>query len=116
MTTLWKSERSSAYGFALHSPGQYLELPILIALAAALGLLIFRLVPLPLVMPALSIVSFMFAMILALLAYYARVDRRARGITLWDVAGVFALIWIGAGMLSEPERIIQLFDHITMVQ
>ena len=117
MTTLWKSERSSAHGFALHSPGQYLELPILIAIAAALvGLLIFWLVPLSLVMPVLSIVSFTIAITLALLAYYTKVDRRAEGITLWDVAGVAALIWIGAGMLSEPEHVIQLFGHIMIAQ
>jgi hypothetical protein len=116
MTTLWKSEHSPAFGFGLHSPGQYLELPILTALAAALGLLIFQLVPPPLVMPALSLVSFTIAMILALRAYCTRVDLRAHGITLWDAAGVFALIWIGAGTLSEPEHIIQLFDHIMMVQ
>jgi len=118
--TLWKYERSSAYGFALHSPRQYLELhlelPILIAIAAALGLLIFWLVPLSLVMPALGIVSFTIAIILALLAYCTRVDRRAHGITIWDVAGICALIWIGAGMLSEPEYIIQLFGYIMMAQ
>ena len=116
MTTLWKFERSSAYEFALHSPGQYLELPIFTVLAAALGLLIFQLVPLPLVMPALSLVSFTIAMILALRAYSTRVDLHARGITLWDAAGIFALIWVGAGTLSEPEHVIQLFDHIAMVQ
>jgi hypothetical protein len=36
--------------------------------------------------------------------------------TPWDVAGVFALIWVGAGMLSEPEHVVQLFDHIMMTR
>jgi hypothetical protein len=117
MTTLSKSERSSAHGSALHAPGQYLELPIPIAIAASLlGLLILWLAPPALAMPMLSIVSFTIAITLALLAYYTKVDRRAEGLTLWDVAGVAALIWIGAGMLSEPEHIIQLFGHIMTAQ
>ena len=110
--TLWKSERSSAYGDALHPPAGYLNLPILIASAAALGVLSFWLVPPPLTMPVLSIVSFTIAGILALLAYCNGVDRYAPGVTLWDVAGLSALIWIGAGMLSKPEHIVQLFGHL----
>jgi hypothetical protein len=109
--TLWKSERSSAYGYALPPAGGHLTLPILIATAAAMGVLSFWLVAPPLVMPLLSIASFTTALILALLAYRNGLDRHAHGVTLWDVAGVFALIWIGAGMLSQPEHIIQLFSH-----
>ncbi len=113
---LRKSEHGSADGFTLHSPGQHLDLPVLISLAAAPGLLLVWLVPLPLVLPALSIVSFTIAGVVALLAYHTGADRQANGITPWDVAGVFALIWVGAGMLSEPEHVVQLFDHITMTQ
>jgi hypothetical protein len=113
---LWKSEHSFAYGFTRHSPGQHLDLPVLIALAAAPGLLLVWLVPLPLVLPALSIVSFTVAGLVALLAYHSGADRHADGMTPWDVAGVFALIWVGAGMLSEPEHVVQLFDHIMMTR
>jgi hypothetical protein len=113
---LWKSEHSSAYGFTLHSPGQHLDLPVVVALAAALGLLLVWLVPLPLVLPALSIVAFTVAGFVALLAYHSGADRHTDGITPWDVAGIFALIWVVAGMLSEPEHVVQLFDHITMTQ
>jgi hypothetical protein len=111
---LWKSEHSSAYGVAPHSAGQHLDLPVLIAFAAAPSLLLAWLVPLPLVLPALSVVSFTIAGCVALLAYHSGADRHADGITPWDVAGVFALIWVGAGMLSGPEHVVQLFDHITM--
>jgi hypothetical protein len=114
LVALWKSEHSSAYGSTLHSPGQHLDLPVLIALAAAHGLLLVWLVPLPLVLPALSIVSFTVTGVVALLAYHSGADRHAGGITPWDVAGVFALIWVVAGMLSEPEHVVQLFYHITM--
>ncbi len=58
--------------------------------------------------------AFTAAGVVALLAYHSGADRHAGGITPWDVAGVFALIWVVAGMLSEPEHVVQLFDHITM--
>ena len=98
--TLWKSEHGSAYGVTLHSPGKRLDLPFLIAVGTAPGLLLVGLVPLHLVLPALSIVSFAVAVVIALWAYRRGVDRQADGITFWDVAGLFAVIWVGAGMLS----------------
>ena len=113
---LRKSERSSAYGLTLHSLVQHLVLPVLIATTAIAGLLLVSSVPHPLGMPALSIVSFTVAGIVALFAYYSGADRHADGITPWDVAGVFALIWVGTGMLSEPEHVVQLFGHIMMAQ
>jgi hypothetical protein len=69
-----------------------------------------------LVLPALSMVAFTAGCVVALVAYYAGADRHAEGITLWDVAGFFALIWIAAGMLSEPEQVVQLFGHLTTAQ
>jgi hypothetical protein len=113
---LWKSEHSLAYEITRHSPGQHLELPVLIALAVASGFLLVWLVPLPLILPTLSIVSFTVAGFIALLAYHSGADRHADRITPWDVAGVFALIWVVAGMLSEPEQVVQLFDHVAMTQ
>ena len=114
--TLWKSEHGSAYGVTLHSPGKRLDLPFLIAVGTAPGLLLVGLVPLHLVLPALSIVSFAVAVVIALWAYRRGVDRQADGITFWDVAGLFAAIWVGAGMLSTPEHVVELFDHITMTR
>jgi hypothetical protein len=111
-----KSEHGSTYGFTLHSAGQHLDLPVLIALAAAPVLLLVWLVPLPLVMPALSVVSFTIAGCVALLAYHSGAGRHTDGTTPWDVAGLFALIWVGAGMLSEPEHVVQLFDRIRMTE
>jgi hypothetical protein len=95
---LWRSEHSSGFGPTLHM------------LAPRLGL------PRPLVMPALSTVSFLAAGIVALFAYYSGADRHSPDVTPWDVAGAFALIWVGAGMLTEPEHVVQLFGYITMAQ
>jgi len=84
--------------------------------AAASGVLLVWLVPPPLVLPALGLVSFTAAVVLALFAYCSGADRHADGITLWDMAGAFALIWVAAGMLSEPEHIVQLLGHVMMAQ
>ena len=114
--TLWKSEHDSAYGVALRSAGKRFDLPFLIAVGTAPGFLLVGLVPLQLVLPALSIVSFTVAAFVALWAYRRGVDRHADGMTLWDVAGLFAVIWVGAGMLSTPEHVVELFDHMTMTR
>ena len=114
--TLWKSEPDSAYRVALRSPGKRLDLLFLIAVGAAPGLLLGGLVPLQLVLPALSIVSFTIAAFVALWAYRRGADRHAHGMTFWDVAGLFAVIWVGAGMLSTPEHVVALFDHMTMTR
>jgi hypothetical protein len=114
--TLWKSEHGTAYGPALHKLGPRLDLSVLVLTAAASSVLLVWLVPPPLVLPALGLVSFMAAVVVALFAYCSGADRHADGITLWDMAGAFALIWVAAGMLSEPEHIVQLFTHVMMAQ
>jgi hypothetical protein len=111
-----KFEHGAGYEFHLHSRGQYQGLPVLIALAAAPVLVLVWLLPLPLVPPALSMVSCIIAGCVAALAYYAGAGRHTDGITLWDVAGAFALIWVAAGMLSEPAHVAALFDHLTMAE
>ena len=114
--TLWKSGHSSTYGPALHKWGPHLELFVVIAITAASSVLLVWLVSPPLVLPALGLVSFTAAGVVALFAYYSGADRHADGITLWDVAGAFALIWVAAGMLSKPEQIAQLLGHVMMAQ
>ena len=114
--TLWKSERSSIYGPGHHELAPYLDLSVVVAITAAVGVLLIWLVPPPLVVPALGLASFIAAGVVALFAYHSGADRHADGITLWDVAGALALMWVAAGMLSEPEHIVQLLSHIMMVQ
>jgi hypothetical protein len=114
--TLWKSEHGTAYGPALHKLGLHLDLSVVVMAAAVSSVLLVWLVPPPLVLPALGLVSFTAAVILALFAYCSGADRHADGITLWDMAGALALIWVAAGMLSEPEHIAQLLGHVMMAQ
>ena len=114
--TRWYLANNRAFVPNIRSLGPHTAAAILMAAAAFPVLMIASLVPPSLLMPVLSLVSFLAAGVVALFAYYAGTDHRAPGITPWDVAGVFALIWIGAGMLSEPEHVIQLFGHIAMAQ
>ena len=111
---LWNIERRSAPLFAPHAPARYLDLAVFVAIVAAPGLLLAWLIPLPLVLPALSIVSFTIACVAALFAHYSGVDRHAPGITFWDVAAVFTLMWIGAGMIGGSKQFIHLFDQMTI--
>jgi hypothetical protein len=114
--TLWKSERSSTYGPAHHELAPHLDLAVVVATTAAAGVLLVWWVPSPLLLPALGLMSFIAVGIVTLFAYHSGADRHADGITLWDVAGIFTLIWIAAGMLSEPEHVVQLFGHLTTAQ
>jgi len=111
---LWNTERRSEPQFTFHVPARYVDRAVLVVIAATPALLLAWLMPLPLVLPVLSIVSFLIACIAALFAHYSGIDRHAPGITLWNVAAVFTLIWIGAGMIGGPRHIVQLFDQFTM--
>ena len=100
--------------FTVHVPARALDLAALVAIGAAPVLLLLWAVPLPLVLPALSIVSFVIACVVALFAHCSGVDRTAPGITPWDIVAVFTLIWIGAGMISGPKQIVELFEQLAM--
>ena len=109
---LWKTEHDFAPQFTLHVPARALDLALPFAIATALVLLLLWAVPLPLVLPALSIGSFIIACVVALLAHCSGVDRAAPGMTLWDIVAVFTSIWIGAGMVSGPKQIVELFERL----
>lgn len=113
---LLRSRRGSAYDHTLHTLALQLGTVVLIAAAATLSLLLVQSAPLPLVMPVLSLVSFLVAGVVALFAICSGADRHASGITPWNVAGGAALIWVVAGMLSRPEHVVQLMAQITMAQ
>jgi hypothetical protein len=112
---LWKTEYGFAPQFTPHALARPLGLAALFAIAAAPGLLLLWAVPLPLVLPAFSIASFIIACAVALFAYCSGVDRTAPGVTPWDIVAVFTLIWIGAGMVSDPKQFVELFEQVAMV-
>jgi len=113
--TLWKTERGSAPLFTSDAPARHLDVAALVVIAAAPGLLLLWLIPLPLVLPVLSIMSFMIAGVVALVAHYSGIDRRAPGISAWDVAALFTLMWITAGMMSGTKHFAELFDRLATI-
>lgn len=113
--TLWKTERGSAPLFTPDAPARHLDVADLVVIAATPGLLLLWLLPLPLILPALSITSFVIAGVVALVAHYSGIDRHAPGISAWDVAALFTLIWIAAGMMSGTKQFAELFDRIAAI-
>ena len=112
--TLWKVEQGSTRRFVIDDPTRFLDLIALIAIAAAPGLLLVMFIPLPLVLPALSIVSFVMACGIALFAHFNKNSRRQPGLAHWELACAFAFIWVAAGMMSNPKTIIDWLDRLAM--
>jgi hypothetical protein len=115
--TLWKTEhrvspRHTARRVA--SPAGYPDYAVLAVVVAAPPVLLLWLVPLPFVLPALSIVSFAIAGLVALVARHAGTDRRAPGLTAWDISALFTAIWIVAGLMSGVRPLTELFDRLAM--
>ena len=112
---LWKMEYGSERNFAIDYPLRFLSLAGLVAIATAPALVLLFLIPLPLVLPVLSILSFTIACGAALYALFTKASRSVQGVAIWDVAGAFAFIWIAAGILSNPRHLLDWFDSLSMV-
>ncbi len=111
--TLWKTEHPVLTRRTAHAAaGLAGYCAALAAAAAAPAVLLLWLVPLPFVLPALSIVSFAIAGIAALVAHHAGTDRHAPGVTAWDISALFTAIWIVAGLMSGARPLAELFDRL----
>jgi hypothetical protein len=83
--------------------------------AAAPAFVLFLLIPAPLVLPVLSILSFVIACVAAMYALFINANRDAQGSTIWNIAYVFTFTWIVAGMMSNPKHVLDWFDNLPMV-
>jgi hypothetical protein len=88
LMALWKTEHDFQPHFTLRVPARALDLAALFASVAAPVLLLLWAVPLPLVLPALSIGSFIIACVVALFAHCSAIDRTAPGLTPWNIVAV----------------------------
>src|SRR5436853_5401014 len=61
------------------------------------------------VMPILCLASLASAAVAAVLAWVLRAELRTTQLNLWDIAGVYAFLGFGAGMLSKSDEILRLF-------
>jgi hypothetical protein len=85
-----------------------------IVVAAALPILLLSLLlPRPLVLPVLCLVSIAGAAVALFVAWRRGAVRHSPRVTAWDVAGALAFIGFTAGMLSNPEQVIYLTDSAT---
>jgi hypothetical protein len=112
---LWKMEYGSESKFAIDDRFRLLDLVGLIAIATAPAFVLLLLIPLPLVPPVLSVLSFVIACVAALYALVTKASRDAPGVVIWDVAGAFAFTWIVAGIISNPMHLLDWFDNLSMV-
>jgi hypothetical protein len=112
--TLWKTERAFSPPLAAGARSRNLDMAALAVIVAAPAILLLWLIPLPLVLPVLSIVSFAIAGIVAIIAHYSGIDRRAPGVSAWDIAALFTVIWIGAGMLGGVKQFGDLFERLAL--
>jgi hypothetical protein len=55
----------------------------------------------------MSLIALAISAIAALAAWWLSSDRHGAGITLWDISGAYAFIGFAAGMLSEPQQMLE---------
>jgi len=84
--------------------------------AAAPILLLALMLPPALVLPALSLAALACAGPAAFVAWWCGARRDGDRVTLWDIAGATAFIGFAAGMLSDAEHVVQLFDRSAMTK
>jgi hypothetical protein len=111
--TLWKIERGANQKFVIDDPTCFLDLVALLAIATAPGLFLVMLIPLPLVLPVLSVVSFVAACGIAVFAHFSE-TRRGPSLVQWELACAFAFVWLAAGVMGNPRTLLDWFDSLPM--
>src|SRR5215831_6091320 len=112
---LWRIEHSPARKFVINEPA-HVPVDVLgfLAIAVSPAFLLLLLLPIHLVLPMLSIVCFVIACSIALYAHFSRQAHPSRQPALWDFAYAFTLVWIGAGMMSNPRHLLDWLEQITL--
>jgi membrane protease YdiL (CAAX protease family) len=105
--TRWNHRPGRVSAAITQTPRADIPLALVFAAAAAPLVMLKLLVPAPGVLPALSMVSIGSAAVVALFAWSTLSKRDRDHVTLWDVSGACALIGIAAGILSQPEHVIE---------
>jgi hypothetical protein len=114
LMTYWKIHGSSSPPFRLDVTTHYIDRAAIAAIVAGSPLLLIWLLPVHLVVPALSVASFIFACGAAIIAYRFGADHRAPGASAWDIAAAFAFIWIATGLMTSTKQLVRLFHYVGM--
>jgi hypothetical protein len=107
----WNTADPYAGGHRTPSFGPQSKIAVLVLTAAIPTLLLLGLVPAALFLPALGLLSLGAAHAFALVAWWLQEQRHTDRINLWDVAGGCAFVGFAAGILSQPEQVLELFGH-----
>jgi hypothetical protein len=65
-----------------------------------------------LVLPAVSILLFAEAAIVAIVARSIHVHKNSEQVTLWDITGAFTMMGCAAAIFSEPDQAAPLFEQL----
>ena len=108
-------EYGSGRQFAVARRARFTGLAGPLAIAAAPALVLFFLIPLPLVPPVLSILSLVMACGVALYARIIGAARDGHNEAIWEISYAFAFIWIVAAKLSDPKHVLDWLDSLSML-
>ena len=104
-------KQRSRFAVASTAPAEWPHMTaaaLLSAIAVPLiGLLIF--VRTPLLLPLISVTALGGAVAIAFVAWCMSADRHSHGISLWDVSGAYAFVGFAAGMLSDPQQVVDFW-------
>ena len=103
-----RQHSSSALALSVTSSPNARVAALFLALAAPtiLSVLVFKA---QLVLPSLSAISLGIAGMVALLAWATATRSDSTHATLWDLSGLYACLGFAAGMLSEPQHVVEFF-------
>jgi len=108
-------EGGSERKFVIEVPLRFQGLIGLVAMTAVQAFLLFLLIPARLVPPVLCLLSFVIACVVAMYALLTKADHHAQGSMIWNIAYVFTLTWIVAGLMSNHKHVLDWFDSLSMV-
>jgi hypothetical protein len=104
---MFRKHRSRTCTAASPVLAPHVTLAALVAAAASPLLVSAIAVPPPLVLPVVAAASLGAAALAALWAWRSASKGSRDHVTLWDISGACALIGFAAGMLSDPERVME---------
>jgi hypothetical protein len=81
-------------------------------LIGAPGFLIIRLLEPGLVLPAFGVLLLSYAAMAAVVAGSVHAPRDSEHVTLWDIAGAFAMMGCAAAIFSEPDQVTLLYEQL----
>ncbi|MGY3075844.1 hypothetical protein ACVWZZ_002215 [Bradyrhizobium sp. LM6.10] len=84
---------------------------LLSILVAAPAFLMMYFLDVQLVLPALSILLFLDAIVTALFARATSENETLENVTLWDIAGAFTMMGCAAAILGEPDQVALFFEQ-----